>query len=135
MLETLDYTIRIGSIPTFLYFDIYIYIYIYVYMYIYIYIVLNPKVAQLIYMNVSLSLPGCYATDTGSGVLWLCHSGEIWKRTSHQHTPQSLSTCHWWNCCWHWLEYKDWFCRKDGCNYCRANISSIFKVMDTQYTV
>ena len=26
MLETLDYTIRIGSIPTFLYFDLYIYI-------------------------------------------------------------------------------------------------------------
>ena len=92
-----------------------------------IYIVLNPKVAQLVYTNVSL--PGCYATDTGSGVLWLCHSGEIWKRTSHQHTPQSLSTCHWWNCCWHWLEYKDWFCRKDGCNYCRANNSSIYKVI------
>ena len=29
MLETLDYTICIGSIPTFLYFDLYIYIYIY----------------------------------------------------------------------------------------------------------
>ena len=27
MLETLDYTIRIGSTPTFLYFDLYIYIY------------------------------------------------------------------------------------------------------------
>ena len=25
MLETLDYTIRIGSIPTFLYFDLYLY--------------------------------------------------------------------------------------------------------------
>ena len=31
MLETLDYTIRIGSIPTFLYFDLYLYIYIYIY--------------------------------------------------------------------------------------------------------
>ena len=28
MLETLDHTIRIGSTPTFLYFDLYIYIYI-----------------------------------------------------------------------------------------------------------
>ena len=34
MLETLDYTIRIGSTPTFLYFDLYcIYIYIYIYIY------------------------------------------------------------------------------------------------------
>ena len=38
MLETLDYTIRIGSIPTFLYFDLYLYsayaahfVYIYIY--------------------------------------------------------------------------------------------------------
>ena len=41
MLETLDYTIRIGSTgtPTFLYFDLYEYIYIYIYIYIlYIYI-------------------------------------------------------------------------------------------------
>ena len=40
MLETSDYTIRIGSTPTFLYFDIYIYIYIYIiliYMYNIIY--------------------------------------------------------------------------------------------------
>ena len=28
MLETLDYTIRIGSTPTFLYYDLYIYNYI-----------------------------------------------------------------------------------------------------------
>ena len=47
MLETLHYTIRIGSIPTFLYFDLYlysayaahfVYLYIYIYMYIYMYI-------------------------------------------------------------------------------------------------
>ena len=31
MLETLDHTIRIGSTPTILYFDMYIYIYIYLY--------------------------------------------------------------------------------------------------------
>ena len=38
MLETLDYTIRIGGIPTFLYFDMYIlYIYPSIYIYIYIY--------------------------------------------------------------------------------------------------
>ena len=29
MLETLDYTIRIGSTPTFLYFDLYLYLYAY----------------------------------------------------------------------------------------------------------
>ena len=37
MLETLDHTIRMGSTPTFLYFDLYIYIYIYIfaaYMYV-----------------------------------------------------------------------------------------------------
>ena len=33
MLETLDYTIRIGSTPTFLYFDLYKYIYAYKYIY------------------------------------------------------------------------------------------------------
>ena len=41
MLETLDYTIRIGSIPTFLYFDLYLnsaYAAHFVYIYIYIYI-------------------------------------------------------------------------------------------------
>ena len=40
MLETLDYTIRIGSTPTFLYFDLYLYSAYaahYVYLYIYIY--------------------------------------------------------------------------------------------------
>ena len=39
MLETLDYTIRIGSTPTFLYFDLYLYSayaahYVYVHLYI-----------------------------------------------------------------------------------------------------
>ena len=43
MLETLDYTIRIGSTPTILYFDYYLYSayaahYVYIYIYIYIYI-------------------------------------------------------------------------------------------------
>ena len=38
MLETLDYTIRIGSIPTILYFDLYLYsayaaLYVYIYTY------------------------------------------------------------------------------------------------------
>ena len=38
MLETLDYTIRIGSTPTFLYFDLYLYsTYAAHYVYIYIY--------------------------------------------------------------------------------------------------
>ena len=43
MLETLDYTIRIGSIPTFLYFDLYLYSAYaahFVYYCIYIYIML-----------------------------------------------------------------------------------------------
>ena len=35
MLETLDYTIRIGSTPTILYFDFYLYsAYVYIYMYV-----------------------------------------------------------------------------------------------------
>ena len=45
MLETLDYTIHIGSTPTFLYFDLYLYsayaahyVYIYIYIYIYFYL-------------------------------------------------------------------------------------------------
>ena len=44
MLETLDHTIRIGSTPTFLYFDLYLYSAYaahYVYIYIYIYITRN----------------------------------------------------------------------------------------------
>ena len=34
MLETLDYTIRIGSTPTILYFDFYLYYVYYIYIYI-----------------------------------------------------------------------------------------------------
>ena len=37
MLETLDYTIRIGSTPTFLYFDLYLY-FAYAEHYVYIFI-------------------------------------------------------------------------------------------------
>ena len=57
MLETLDYTIRIGSTPTILYFDLYLYsadtghyvyinlysIYIYIYIYIYMYCLINEQ--------------------------------------------------------------------------------------------
>ena len=52
MLETLDYTIRIGSIPTFLYFDLYMYIYIYVHVYVYVYV--------YVYVNV---LPSPFCPD------------------------------------------------------------------------
>ena len=37
MLETLDFTIRIGSTPTFLYFNFYINIRLFIYIYIYLY--------------------------------------------------------------------------------------------------
>ena len=42
MLETLDYTIRIGSIPTFLYFDLYLY-FAYAAHFVYIHIHLGRK--------------------------------------------------------------------------------------------
>ena len=61
MLETLDYTIRIGSTPTFLYFDLYLYsayaalfVYIYIHIVIYpitFYLVRAPKV-EMIFQNV-----------------------------------------------------------------------------------
>ena len=44
MLETLDYTIRIGSTPTFLYFDLYLYSAYaahYVYIYIFLKLIIN----------------------------------------------------------------------------------------------
>ena len=51
MLETLDYTIRIGSIPTFLYFDLYLYsAYAAHFVYIYIYIYINRYIQIYIYI-------------------------------------------------------------------------------------
>ena len=43
MLETLDYTIRIGSTPTFLYFDLYTYLYLYMHKCITCAIFIKPR--------------------------------------------------------------------------------------------
>ena len=52
MLEMLDYTIRIGSTPTLLYFDLYIYsVYAAHYVYIYIYIIKKYKMVFHVYIR------------------------------------------------------------------------------------
>ena len=48
MLETLDYTIRIGSIPTFLYFDLYLY---------------SAYAAHFVYDNIPAPLRGLLVDD------------------------------------------------------------------------
>ena len=55
MLETLDYTIRIGSTPTFLYFDLYLhsaYVARYVYVYIRLIFSLYTRCQQIDFLQV-----------------------------------------------------------------------------------
>ena len=56
MLETLDYTIRIGSIPTFLYFDLYTYTYIHIHIYIYIYIYIYICIYIYVYVYIYICI-------------------------------------------------------------------------------
>ena len=66
MLETLDYTIRIGSTPTILYFDLYLYSayaahYVYL-VYIYIYISIESQFEEeigLFDLGLSYTIPEC----------------------------------------------------------------------------
>ena len=61
MLETLDYTIRIGSIPTFLYFDLYLYS---AYAAHFVYIHLYRYASLSLYISITLSLYVCILENT-----------------------------------------------------------------------
>ena len=61
MLETLDYTIRIGSTPTILYFDFYLYSayaahYVYIYIYTHLYICLLKHFGSLDCISIFLKI-------------------------------------------------------------------------------
>ena len=68
MLETLDYTIRIGSTPTFLYFDLYTRIHIYTtkrkkiknrWLYIYVLITINNSWTRLTIISIIIKADVC----------------------------------------------------------------------------